>query len=72
MLSRRERKSISTEKGKTKEKFELKENLFVSQEEQNLFVSREEKSLCVWNIVLKKRISQKNEQTMHTMQPSSS
>ena len=35
-------------------------------------MSREEKSLCVWNIVLKKRISQKNEQTMHMMQPPSS
>ena len=39
---------------------------------ENLFVSQEEKFLCVSNIVLKKRISQKNEQTMHTMQPSSS
>ena len=58
MLSRRERKS--TEKGKTKEKFELKENLFVSQEEQKISLCLENKNLCVWNIVKKRSMQGKN------------
>lgn len=51
MLSRRERKSISTEKGKTKEKFELKENLFVSQEEQKISLCLKKKNLFVSGIL---------------------
>ena len=51
MLSRRETKSISTEKGKTKEKFELKENLFVSQEKQKITFYLKKKNLFVPGIL---------------------